>query len=179
MISDNYIEDDFDDDGIPEEDARKSKSQVKREMHRLQEYGARLVDLSAEQIRKIDMPDSLREAVFAARGMKKHGARSRQIHHIGALMRDVDAEPIINFLDNTEELRLDEARQFKELELWRDSLIEGAEGVFEEIIDQCPEVDRHRLNQLIRNAQKEKAAGKTPKSSRALFKYLREIKEPA
>ncbi len=175
MNSDNYG-DNLDEDGFPIEDAGKSKSQLKREMLKLQDYGARLVELSAEQIRKIDMPDSLREAVFAARGMKKHGARARQIHHIGALMRNVDAEAIINFLDNTDELRLDEARQFKELELWRDSLLDGVAGVFEEIIESCPHVDRHHLNQLVRNAQKEKAKGKAPKSSRTLFKYLRELK---
>jgi ribosome-associated protein len=40
-----------------------------------------------------------------------------------------------------------------------------------------PETDVQQFRQLIRNARKEAAEAKPPKSSRALFKILREMSE--
>ena len=167
--------DNLDEYGFPIEEGRKSKSQVKREMLKLQEYGARLVELSPEQLRKIEMPENLREEVLLARSMKKLAAKSRQIHHIGAMMRDVDPEPIINALDRAQEYRLAEARDFKQVELWRDGLIDDRKGVFEELVAQHPGADRQHINQLVRNARHEKEKGRPPKSARALFRYLMEL----
>ena len=169
--------DNFDEDGFPIEEGRKSKSQIKREMLKLQEYGARLVELSPEQLKRIEMPDKLREEVLLAKSLKKLSAKSRQIHHIGAMMRNVDPEPIINALDHVEEFRLAEARAFKQVELWRDGLIDGKNGVFEELIDRHPDADRQHINQLVRNARQEKARAKPPKSSRVLFRYIMELSQ--
>ena len=167
--------DDFDEDGFPLEEGRKSKSQVKREMLKLQEYGARLVELSPEQLRKIEMPEQLREEVLLAKGLKKHAAKSRQVHHIGAMMRSIDPEPIISALDRVEEFRLAEARDFKQVEIWRDGLIDEKKDVFEDLIARHPGADRQHINQLVRNARQEKSKGKPPKSSRALFRYILEL----
>ncbi|MFC1536558.1 DUF615 domain-containing protein [Pseudomonadota bacterium] len=41
-------------------------------------------------------------------------------------------------------------------------------------LDRYPNVDRQRLNQLVRGAAKEAQLGKPPKSSRQLFRFLRE-----
>lgn len=175
-MTEEKIPEDHEEDEFPEEE-RKSKSQVKREMLRLQEYGARLVDLSPEQLSKIDMPDKLRQAVLDAKGMKKHGARSRQIHFIGAIMREVDTEPIINVLDHSDELKREEAVTFKRVELWRDRLIEDDNSAFNEIADVHPHFDRQHVNQLVRNARQEKAKNKPPKSARALFRYLMDLEQ--
>ena len=169
--------DNLDEDGFPIEEGRKSKSQIKREMLKLQEYGARLVELSPEQLKRIEMPEKLREEVLLAKSLKKLAAKSRQIHHIGAMMRNVDPEPIINALDHVEEFRLSEARAFKQVELWRDGLIDGKNGVFEELIDRHPGADRQHINQLVRNARQEKAGAKPPKSSRVLFRYIMELSQ--
>ena len=47
--------------------------------------------------------------------------------------------------------------------------------VAEKILTTYPEADRQRLMQLVRNARKEAAAGKSVRASRALFRYLRLI----
>jgi ribosome-associated protein len=47
--------------------------------------------------------------------------------------------------------------------------------VLAEFIALYPQTDIQQLRTLIRNAQKEVAAGKPPKSSREIFKFLREI----
>ncbi|MDH3976005.1 MAG: DUF615 domain-containing protein [Deltaproteobacteria bacterium] len=176
-MSDKNIADDLREDEHQGEE-RKSKSRVKREMLKLQEYGARLVDLSSEQLAKIEMPDKLRQAVLDAKGMKKHGARSRQIHYIGAIMRQVDAEPIMSALDNSDELKRAEAIAFKRVELWRDRLIENDNSAFDEVAAAHPHLDRQRLNQLVRNARQEKAKNKPPRSARVLFRYLMELGAP-
>lgn len=55
--------DDSDDQDLPE---RPSKSQKKRDAHALQALGKELVALSAEQLKRIDMPENLRIAIVEA-----------------------------------------------------------------------------------------------------------------
>jgi ribosome-associated protein len=38
----------------------------------------------------MELPEALREAVMTARGMRPHGARTRQMQYIGKLMRQQD-----------------------------------------------------------------------------------------
>jgi len=66
----------------------------------LQKLGEQLVDLSPEQLDKIDVSDDLRNAAIVAGKIKSHGARRRQLKYIGTLMRDIDPEPIRNALEN-------------------------------------------------------------------------------
>ncbi|OGA20916.1 MAG: hypothetical protein A3I02_00715 [Betaproteobacteria bacterium RIFCSPLOWO2_02_FULL_67_26] len=73
---------------------RPSKTQRKKQVHALQDLGAELVELSAEQLAAIELPESLRDAVEAARRITARGARRRQLQYIGKLMRRVDAGPI-------------------------------------------------------------------------------------
>ena len=43
------------------------------------------------------------------------------------------------------------------------------------LLDEQPQADRQLLRQLMRNAQKEAEAGKPPKSSRLLYRHLKEL----
>ena len=63
------------------------------------------------------------------------------------------------------------------LEALRDRLIEEGDDVVVEVLNLYPSADRQQLRSLIRNAQKEKAGNKPPKSSRLIFQYLRELAE--
>ena len=67
-----------------------SKSQRKRDAHALQALGAQLVALSPGHLAQLDLPDGLRAAVVAARGMRQHGARLRQMQYIGKCMRQLE-----------------------------------------------------------------------------------------
>ncbi len=154
---------------------RKSKSQLKRDMLALQSLGERLVKLSPNQIGKIEMPQDLREAVLFARTIKKGEALRRQLQRIGALMRDADPEPIRKALDEIGEGRQLDAQLFRKLEKWRDGLIQDDAGVLEDITAAFHDADRRKLRRLALNARKEAEEGKPPKSSRALFRYLKEL----
>jgi ribosome-associated protein len=67
-----------------------SKTQRKRDAHALQALGVQLVALSTAQLARLDLPESLHEAVVAAQRMRAHGARTRQMQSIGTLMRQLD-----------------------------------------------------------------------------------------
>jgi ribosome-associated protein len=71
-----------------------SKSQRKRDTHALQTLGIQLVDLSAAQLARLDLPESLHEAVVAAQRMRTHGARTRQMQYIGKLMRQIEPDAL-------------------------------------------------------------------------------------
>ena len=154
----------------------KSKSQVKREMLVLQSLGEKLVDLSRDQIMKIEMPPELQDAVLFAKTIKRGEARRRQLQYIGSLMREVDPEPIQKAVDDLSRGRLQDAERFKELERWRDGLVDGNSSVMEEIVNRFPDVDRRELNRLALMAAKEREGNKPPKASRALFRLLRGLK---
>ena len=155
----------------------KSKSERKREMTTLQELGERLLGLSNEQVRDIEIPRELEEALVLARSLKSHSARRRQMQHIGVLMRRLDPEPIRHALDEIDRGQKRKAHEFHQIEQVRDSLIEGNDTFFEEISSHFPDADIQRIRQLVRSSRKEKKEGKPPKQSRLLFKYLREIYE--
>ena len=154
-----------------------SKTQKKREAEALQKLGEKLVKLSHQQLRDIEMPDEIREAVEHAKTLKSHGARRRQMQYIGNVMRKIDPESIQEAVSDIEEGGYRKAQAFKETEKWRDELITGNKKLMEEILDTCPSADRQQLSQLIRNAIKEKEKNKPPKSSRILFRYLSSIRK--
>jgi ribosome-associated protein len=67
-----------------------SKSQRKRDAYALQTLGIQLVALSAAQLARLDLPETLHEAVLAAQRMRSHGARTRQLQYIGKVMRQLE-----------------------------------------------------------------------------------------
>jgi ribosome-associated protein len=154
----------------------KSKTRKKKEAMALQDLGEKLIDLSDDQLKGIDMPDELYNAVISAKTIKSRSALKRQMQFIGTLMRKIDPTPVQEEVDEIERGSHKRALEFKETERWRDELIAGNSELMEEILVKYPSVDRQQLSQLVRNAVKEKKDNKPPKAYRALFRYLTEIK---
>jgi len=84
---------------------RLSKTQKKKEALSLQALGERLVTLSFEQLKNIDLPMDLLNAVTLAKSLKKHKALVRQMQYIGTLMRKHDPAPIQDALQQREQKR--------------------------------------------------------------------------
>jgi ribosome-associated protein len=73
-------EEDFDHkDPTDQDEEWVSKSQAKRDMHALQELGKKLVALNKDQLAKVPMDETLREAVDECRRLKKGEAIRRQL----------------------------------------------------------------------------------------------------
>jgi ribosome-associated protein len=162
-------------DGGSKSDPVKSRSQIKREMIQLQKTGERLVTLSRDQIRVINMPDDLKDAVLAAKNIKTHGARKRQLQFIGSLMRKIDVEPIKSALYDIDRGRNIEISEFHKIEKWRDDLVKGIDAPLDEILERFPDADLHKLRNMTNTARKELNEGTPPKSSRALFRYIKNL----
>ncbi len=158
-------------------DAPKSKSQIKREMQDLQDLGATLVKLPAKELGKIPLPAQLADAIELARKITGHGGLRRQMKYIGKLMRSIDIEPIQIAMDKLRQNKQQAASEFHRIEQWRDRLITDGNDALSEFLNQHTEADRQHLRQLVLNAQKEARLNKPPKSSRQLFRYLRELLE--
>ena len=159
------------------DDDRISRTQKKNEARALQKLGEQLVALPPEQLAGIEISDDLRNAVIAAGKIKAHGARRRQLQRIGTLMREIDPEPIQNALENIKFGDHQKLLAFKRIEKWRDELKQGNTALIEEILKNCPDAERQRLTQLARNARNEYAASKGVKSSRILFRYLKQVSD--
>ncbi len=153
---------------------RKSKSQIKREMHELQALGKQLVELSPKQLVDIPLSEKVRDAIVSARTLK-HGAIRRQLQYIGSLMPKEDVASIRTMLHKLQQPHKDEVKAFHELEQWRDQLLLGDQDLLNELASKFVSFDRQHVRQLIRNAKKEQEKNKPPKSARLLFKYLTEM----
>lgn len=159
------------------DDDHKSRTQQKNEARALQKLGEQLVTLSSEQLRGIDLEEELLKAVMLARKTKSHEARRRQMQYIGTLMRHIDPEPIQDALKNIRHGGFHKPRALKKIEKWRDEIKKGNRQIIEEILSNCPDAERQRLAQLARNARNSHETGKGEKSSRTLFRYLKEISD--
>lgn len=157
-----------------EPDIGPSKTKRKKDMHALQEIGEQLVELDAKKLAEFDLPEILVDAITLARPMQKHGARRRQMQYIGRLMREIDAQPIQQKLDSWHQTSVHQTARLHRLERWRERLLND-EHALTEFAAQYPRADLQRLRLLIRNAHKEKATEKPPKSFRLLFQELQGI----
>jgi ribosome-associated protein len=151
-----------------------SKTQLKKQMHDLQDVGAQLVALSEDHLYELDLPERLLDAIHELKRIHKFGAQRRQMQFIGKLMREVDVAPIIAKLEAWEGSSRQHTAWLHQIERWRDRLLETDEALTE-LLAAHPDADAQRLRTLIRNAHKEKALNKPPKSYREIFQVLREI----
>jgi ribosome-associated protein len=160
--------------GPTEEHVPSSRTQKKNAVQALQELGERLVALPADQLKRTPLPDNLRDAVLDARRFTTREAIRRQQQYIGKLMRDVDPAPIEAALAVFAGASAAETARMHRLERERDALIED-EDTITGIVRRHPGADVQRLRQLRRNAIRERAENKPPKSYREIFQVLKEL----
>lgn len=155
-----------------EESLPPSKTRRKQEMEELQGLGEELVGLPADRIRKVDLPDDLREAIVEAQRMTRHDeARRRQMQYIGKLMRSADTEPIRAAIALARGESAAETARLHRLERLRSELLDD-EKAMQEIVRLYPAIDVQQLRSLRRAALKEKPPG--VRNRRAIFQLLKE-----
>lgn len=157
-----------------EDTGRPSKTKQKEAMHELRDLGAELVELSVGQLKRINLPENIFDAVRECQKITAHGARRRQIQYLGKLMRSVDDEPIRAGLALLRGESSAETARLHRLERLRVKLLED-ESTLSDIAALWPAVDLQHLRQLRRNAIKEQEQNKPPKNFRAIFQVLQEL----
>ncbi|MCX9002879.1 ribosome-associated protein [Citrobacter portucalensis] len=171
--------DDVPGDDIEDEDDEiiwVSKSEIKRDAEELKHLGVELVKLGKNALDKIPLDADLRAAIELAQRIKMEGRR-RQLQLIGKMLRQRDVDPIRQALDKLKNRHNQQVVVFHKLEQLRDRMVDGSDEAIEEVMNLWPDADRQQLRSLVRNARKEKAGNKPPKSARQIFQYLRELAE--
>lgn len=151
-----------------------SKTKRKAAMDELQDIGVRLIELSKDKLAKLDLPETLLDAIKEAKRITANGASRRQRQYIGSLMRNVDVALILEQFEKWDGKNNEENAYFHRLENWRSRLI-NEDNALAEFMSEHPNIETQQIRTLIRNAKREQAQNKPPKSSRELFKLLREI----
>ena len=155
-----------------------SKSQLKRDSAALQDLGKELIELPREQLERLDLPAELLEAVRLGQSITAHGGLRRQRKFIGKLLRDLDPEPIRLGLAALRNVSAEAVRLQHLCELWRDRMLTEGDSAVNDFLAGHPEADRQKLRQLVRDGNRERDAGRPPRSARLLFRYLREVLAP-
>jgi len=160
----------------PDLEEPKSKTRLKKEMMGLQKLGEQLVALPDAYLKRAGIPPELAAAVISMKKMSTHGARRRQMQHIGVIMREVDPVQIKRVLDEFGQPRQTPEPLKTELDELVQVLINGRDEHIEDHLKRCPSADRTRLRQLVRNAKGE-ASQARQRALKALKAYLKEIME--
>jgi ribosome-associated protein len=157
-----------------EADLLPSKTKLKAEADAQQALGVRLTELPKDRLLKLNLPDDVVQAILDTKKITANGAIRRHRQYLGRLMREIDTAPITEQLSRWDGKHTAENAYFHGLERWRDRLISD-NNALSEFIALHPSTDSQQLRTLIRNAQKELLSNKPPKSSREIFKVLRDI----
>jgi len=141
----------LDDDGA---DNRPSKSARKRQSHDLQTLGEALCELPASRTAKLDLPESLRDALAEFHRTRSFEGKRRQMQFIGKLMRKVDEAPIREAVAAFKLGSATETLALHQAERWREELL-ASDDAITRWINAHPGTDAQQLRSLVRSARKD------------------------
>jgi len=158
---------------------RPSKSQLKREMTALQKLGEELVGQARERVKRVPMPEDVRDAILECQQIKDHEGRRRQMQYVGKKMRTLDEEEVAiiqKTIDSWKGSSKAETAAMHALERRRDKLL-ADDNALTELMAEHPQLDVQQLRTMIRNARKEQAENKPPKAYREIFQILKDLQK--
>jgi ribosome-associated protein len=156
---------------------RPSKSQLKREMNDLQKLGQELIDQPRDRVKRVPMPEDVRDAILECQLIKDHEGRRRQLQFVGKKMRTLEPEEVATIqrtIDSWKGASKAETAVMHSIEKKRDKLL-ADDNALTELLQQHPQLDVQHLRTLIRNARKEQAESKPPKAYREIFQILKQL----
>uniref|UniRef100_UPI004047B2C1 ribosome biogenesis factor YjgA n=1 Tax=Orrella sp. TaxID=1921583 RepID=UPI004047B2C1 len=165
------------DNDLPE---RPSKTQIKREMLELLALGKRVVELSADRVKQLPLSEKLEDAVLLAQKTTSREGKRRQIHYVGKLMRDAQAQAIMDQIETWEKGSVADTAYMHTLERDRERLLNDDQALTE-WLNKYPDTDVQAFRAMIRAARQEHAKnaallpGQAPqkKQYRALFQAIK------
>ena len=105
-----------------------SRSEKKRQSIALQNMGEELTRLGPQEVKNLDLPADLREALQLYARIGDHEGRRRQMQFIGRVMREIDPAPIRAMLDARREVSAAATAALHKAEQWRDRLLTADEA---------------------------------------------------
>jgi ribosome-associated protein len=156
---------------------RPSKSELKRQMTELQKLGEQLVAEPRDRVKRVPMPDQVRDAILMCQTITNHEGRRRQLQFVGKMMRtlnDDEVAAIQRTIDSWKGASKAETAALHALERRREKLL-ADDKALTQLLAEYPELDGQQLRTLIRNARKEQAENKPPKAYREIFQILKDV----
>ena len=156
---------------------RPSKSEMKRQVNALQDLGAALIAEPRDRVKRVPMPEDVRDAILECQLITNHEGRRRALQYVGKKMRTLDEAEVAAIqraIDSWKGLSKADTNAMHALERRRDKLL-ADDKVLTTLLAENPELDAQHLRTLIRNARKEQAEKKPPKAYREIFQILKQI----
>jgi ribosome-associated protein len=156
---------------------RPSKSELKRKMSELQKLGEELVAEARDRVKRVPMPEDVREAILMCQTITNHEGRRRQMQFVGKKMRTLDEEEVAVIqltIDSWKGMSKADTAALHALERRREKLL-ADDKALTVLLAEHPELDGQHLRTLIRNARKEQAENKPPKAYREIFQILKDL----
>jgi ribosome-associated protein len=157
---------------LPGEPEPPSKEELKRQAQAVQALADRLVAAPDATITALELPERLHDAVMLARRIRGGGALVRQKQFVAKLMRGMDLEPIRAALQEQEAEQLLDARLFREVEQWRDRILEEGASAVEAIAAAHPALATEEFRLLAAAAREDRRMGRSRGSARELFRAI-------
>jgi len=153
----------------------KSKTDIKREMHQLQDFAIEIIRLPKSKRNKLTLNEELQDAMLLAdKIINKPDALRRHCRFVAKLLLETDSAAIRAQIDALANKHQQQTKQQEQYELLREQLIAGGNDEIESLLASCPTMDRQKLRQLVRQASKEKTNEKLGKSYRDLLSYIKQ-----
>lgn len=156
---------------------RPSKSEAKRASLEVQKLGEELVNEARDRVKRVPMPEDVRDAILMCQTITNHEGRRRQMQFVGKKMRTLDEEEIAiiqRTIDSWKGMSKADTAALHALERRRDKLL-ADDKALTVLSAEHPELDVQHLRTLIRNARKEQAENKPPKAYREIFQILKDL----
>ncbi|MBJ7313965.1 ribosome biogenesis factor YjgA [Rugamonas sp. CCM 8940] len=156
---------------------RPSKSEMKRQVNALQELGAALIAEPRDRVKRVPMPEDVRDAILECQLITNHEGRRRQLQYVGKKMRTLDEAEVAAIqqaIDSWKGLSKADTNAMHALERRREKLLTD-DKILTTLLAENPELDAQHLRTLIRNARKEQAESKPPKAYREIFQILKQV----
>jgi ribosome-associated protein len=171
----------FRSDEFEPEYERPSKSELKRLSNELQKLGETLIEAPRDRVKRVPMPDEVKDAILMCQTITNHEGRRRQLQFVGKLMRTLDEEEVTviqRAIESWKGASKAETASLHALERRRDKLLTDDKALTQ-LLEEHPQLDVQHLRTLIRNARKEQAENKPPKAYREIFQILKDLAKPA
>ncbi len=158
-----------------------SRTDRKRESTELQQLGEQLMDLRADRMARLVIPDKLVDALDEARRITNFEGKRRQLQFVGKLMRQLDPatlETVRTVLGEQHRGSASDALALHQVEQWRDRLV-ADDAAFSDWVQRYPQSDSQQVRALVRQVRRDAkptVAGETPrhgKAYRELFQLVR------
>jgi ribosome-associated protein len=167
----------FRSDEFDQEYDRPSKSELKRQSNELQKLGEQLIDEARDRVKRVPMPEEVRDAILTCQTITNHEGRRRQLQYVGKMMRTLNEEEVAiiqRTIESWKGASKAETASLHALERLRDKLL-ADDNALTPLLADYPQLNAQQLRTLIRNARKEQAENKPPKAYREIFQILKDL----